>query len=129
MDESCGYIEQVDDRLEKDDIISKLVPERNLGATFKTKGRQAKYVNRETLQKDGCGLDCSVLTEDSSSKNRSLIDEQDEEKPDGMTFDGYSKFDNDSNRSRRRGEATIGTHGRSTPVQSNITATTPAANA
>jgi len=126
MDESCGYIEQVDDGLEKDYITSKLVPGRNLGATFTTIHRQAEH---QHLNNEGNGLDCSILTEDSSSKNRSLIDEQYEEEPDGIIFDGYSKIDNDSNRSSRRGEATIGTNGRSTPVQSNMTMTTPAADA
>jgi hypothetical protein len=141
MNESCGYIEQVDEGLDND-IIVKLVLGENLGATFAAqKYRQAEhkhlnsrgkyrvhdYRRRKPSQKDLFGLDCSIVTEDSSSSNeRSLIKDQDEE-----NIGGYSNLDNDFNRSRRSGEcASVGTHGgRSTPVQSNMSATTANANA
>jgi hypothetical protein len=136
MDESCGYIEQVDEGLDNG-IIVKFVPGQNLGATLTAqKHRQAKhkhlssrgkyrvrdYRRRKPSQQDLFGLDCSIVTEDSFfSKERSFIDDQDEE-----DIGGYSNLDTDSNRSRRSGECvSVGTHGgRSTPVQSNMTATT-----
>ena len=42
MDESCGYIEQVDDSLMKDDMIVGFVPGQDLGATLTIKHRKEK---------------------------------------------------------------------------------------
>ena len=89
MDESCGYIEQVDDDSVYDFITgkylgSKLTTMRRKGKDRKTKsmGRRHRfrgYRRRQPSSKDEFGLDTSTLTED--FKNRSLLDEPEEEYP------------------------------------------------
>lgn len=89
MDESCGYIEQVDDDSVYDfitgrDLGSKLTTMRRKGKDRKTNsmGRQNRfrgYRRRQPSPKDEFGLDTSTLTD--GFKNRSLLDEPEEEYP------------------------------------------------
>lgn len=93
MDESCGYIEHVDDTTMKDNMAFGLVSGRSLGATLMKRrrkekerthrssrwhGRDRRYRHRPPLQRDDLGLDSSVLPDD-CIKRKSLLDEQDDE--------------------------------------------------
>jgi hypothetical protein len=88
MDESCGYIEQVDDK-----TVFGFVLGRDLRGNLTTTRRKEKerkfhsmrrhnrprgYRRRQSSQKDESGFDSSILTDDFSN-NRSLLDEQDDE--------------------------------------------------
>ena len=86
MDESCGYIEQVDD-----DSVFDFITGKDIGAKLTTIHRKEKerksssmgrhnrfrgYRRRRPLQKDEFGLDS--ITSPGDYKNRSLLDEEED---------------------------------------------------
>ena len=89
MDESCGYIEQVDDEIAKDDMILGFVPRRDLGAAITAKRRKEGlkmhsmrrlshiqgYRRRKSSQHDDLNFDRSFPI-DECVRNRSLMDEK-----------------------------------------------------
>lgn len=99
MDESCGYIEQVDDK-----SVFNFVSGRDIGATLTKTRRKEKernlrdlgrhkrfggYRRRQAPGKEETALDSSITVHD-FAKNRSLLDEH--ENPTGI--DGYMAAEN-----------------------------------
>mmetsp|Transcript_24711 Transcript_24711/g.58009 ORF Transcript_24711/g.58009 Transcript_24711/m.58009 type:complete len:810 (+) Transcript_24711:424-2853(+) len=98
-DESCGYIEQVDD-----ETVFGFVSAKDLAANISITRRKEKqrklnemrhhnrlrgYRCRQPLQNEEFGLDGNILAED-FAKNRSLLDEQDDdEAPSGSRIGRY----------------------------------------
>jgi hypothetical protein len=104
MDESCGYIEQVDDK-----TVFGFVLGRDLRGNSKTTRRKEKKRKshsrrrhnrprgtrcRQSSQKDEFDFDSSILKADFSN-NRSLLDEQDdEEDPSAINIGSYINPEN-----------------------------------
>mmetsp|Transcript_24581 Transcript_24581/g.67841 ORF Transcript_24581/g.67841 Transcript_24581/m.67841 type:complete len:812 (+) Transcript_24581:341-2776(+) len=92
MDESCRYIEQVDDNIAEDDMIVGIIPGRDVGATLMTKrrkdglrvpsairhGRNLAFSRSRSSRRDIMHPERSFLT-DESVRNKSLFHEKDEE--------------------------------------------------
>ena len=105
MDESCGYIEQVDD-----ETVFGFVSAKDLAANISIMRRKEKerkftemghhnrfrnYRRRQPPQNEEYGLDNKILAEN-FAKSRSLLDEQDEEEDPSCTEIGsYSGPGND----------------------------------
>jgi hypothetical protein len=102
MDESCGYIEHVDD-----DSVFGFVSGKDLGSKSSTPRRKDKernlharynrfraYRRRQPTPKNEFGVDVS-MKRDNSLKHRSLFDEQDdEEDPRAKGIGGYVNTEN-----------------------------------
>jgi len=98
MDESCGYIEQVDN-----ETVFGFVSAKDLAANISITRRKEKerkfngmgnhsrfrsYQGRQPPKDDEFGLDSTMLADD-FAKNRSLLDEQDEEDPSDTGLGNY----------------------------------------
>lgn len=98
MDESCGYIEHVDDNTAEDGMIIGFVPQRDLGVALKAKRRKEKgfrvqnagrlgrnigYSRPQSSRRDVSNFDRSFLTNE-SVRDTSLFDEKDDEEDLGM---------------------------------------------
>ena len=97
MDESCGYIEQVDD-----DSVFGFVSGRDVRANLTTARKKEprrrsmrqhgqRFGRRQTQRRDEFGLDGSIVTDD-LFKKKSLLDEQDDEEDHStMSVSAYAK--------------------------------------
>lgn len=104
MDESCGYIEQVDDKTVFGFVLGRDLRGNSTTARRKEKERESHSMRRhnrprgsrrrQSSQKDEFGFDSNIL-KDGFSNNRSLLDEQDdEEDPSAINIGSYINPEN-----------------------------------
>ena len=96
MDESCGYIEQVDDDsvfgfVSGRDVRANLTTARNKPRGRSMRQHGQRFSRRQTQRRDEFGLDRSIVTDD-LFKKKSLLDEQDDEEDHStMSVSAYAK--------------------------------------